>query len=233
MTESIPILVTSPVAERYPKFVARLAREHPVSMAAFDEAIIRVQQDRLRFSQALMLVNRQNLLLSSTWVSALHRLGATPPKLIVVQDAPSTALRVLAAHSGAAGVVDPLEDWSVVAKEINQALTENNDGLPNHPIWDEIEPPIDPFGTAISIKDDTDRDIVDLVALGLSDREVAAGVHLAEQTVRNRLSRVLESSGFKNRTQLAVIHRRHLESVALAAAIPWLKIDPDAHPEQR
>lgn len=232
MTESIPILVTSPVAERYPKFVARLAREHPVSMAAFGEAITQVQKDRLHSGQALMLVNRQNLLLSSTWVSALNRLGATPPKLIVVQDAPSTALRVLAAHAGAARVVDPIEEWSVVAEELNRALTENDGGIPNHPIWDEVERPIDPLGTAISIKDDTDRDIVDLVALGLSDREVAAGVHLAEQTVRNRLSRVLESSGLKNRTQLAVVHRRHLESFSLAAAIPWLKVNPDAHPEQ-
>jgi DNA-binding CsgD family transcriptional regulator len=223
MTEQISILVTAPVTQKYPKFVGRLGREHHLSMVGLGEVISRVQHARWEPARDLMLVDRHNLLLASTWNSALSHLGAEPPALLVVQDAPSTALRVMAAHAGARGVLDPLAEWSTITDDLNAVLLDRVSGIFDHPIWDDIESPLDPFALEVDIKDDTDRDIVDLVTLGLSDREVAAGVHLAEQTVRNRLSRILESSGLKNRTQLAVARRRHLESAALASAIPWLR----------
>ena len=43
-----------------------------------------------------------------------------------------------------------------------------------------------------------------LVARGLDNREIARTLYLAEGTVRNNLSRVLEKLELKDRTQLAV-----------------------------
>lgn len=54
--------------------------------------------------------------------------------------------------------------------------------------------------------DFTDHRIVSLLAMGLSDKEIAASVFLSCQTVRNRISRMLQVSGARNRTQLAVRH---------------------------
>lgn len=54
--------------------------------------------------------------------------------------------------------------------------------------------------------DNTDHRIVGLLAMGLSDKEIASAVFLSCQTVRNRISRMLQDSGARNRTQLAVRH---------------------------
>lgn len=52
------------------------------------------------------------------------------------------------------------------------------------------------------VADDLDIEIIELVALGLSDREIADGVHLSLQAVRNRVSGMLDRSGCSNRTHL-------------------------------
>jgi two-component system response regulator DevR len=52
---------------------------------------------------------------------------------------------------------------------------------------------------------DVDREIMRLIAQGLSDREIASKVYLSPQTVRNRVSRLLTHLGRENRTQLALM----------------------------
>ena len=49
-----------------------------------------------------------------------------------------------------------------------------------------------------------ERDIIRLVAQGMDNKEIAATLFLAEGTVRNQISRVLEKLKLKDRTQLAV-----------------------------
>lgn len=53
--------------------------------------------------------------------------------------------------------------------------------------------------------DPVDREIADLIAKGLTDREIAASVHFGLQTVKNRVSKILTTVGAANRTQLAVM----------------------------
>jgi DNA-binding NarL/FixJ family response regulator len=57
----------------------------------------------------------------------------------------------------------------------------------------------------LSQLDATDRSIVDLIAEGLSDKEISQRIHLSPQTVRNRVSRILTVLGKTNRTQVAVM----------------------------
>lgn len=49
-----------------------------------------------------------------------------------------------------------------------------------------------------------ERDIIRLVAGGLDNKEIAAQLFLAEGTVRNHLSKILDKLRLKDRTQLAV-----------------------------
>lgn len=55
--------------------------------------------------------------------------------------------------------------------------------------------------------DPTDFDIGRLVSMGMVDRDIAGLVHVAPQTVRNRISAILERSRLVNRTDLAMHHR--------------------------
>lgn len=53
-------------------------------------------------------------------------------------------------------------------------------------------------------------EIIELVAEGLSNKEIASEIYLSEGTVRNYLSTVLEKLGLRDRTQLAVFYYNNL-----------------------
>ena len=50
----------------------------------------------------------------------------------------------------------------------------------------------------------TDCTIADLVARGMTNKEIAGQLNLSHQTVRNHVSRIFDEVGVSNRTQLAL-----------------------------
>ena len=61
---------------------------------------------------------------------------------------------------------------------------------------------------------DQERRILDLIADGLTNRQIAAQVHLAEKTVKNYVSNLLAKLGMERRTQAAVYAARLRDGVA-------------------
>ncbi|NDH45516.1 MAG: DNA-binding response regulator [Actinobacteria bacterium] len=64
---------------------------------------------------------------------------------------------------------------------------------------------------ALSRIDATDRKMLELLTKGYTDRQIASEVYLSLQTVRNRMSRLLQKFHLENRTQLAL----HIERLRL------------------
>ena len=58
-------------------------------------------------------------------------------------------------------------------------------------------------------------EVIDLVAKGLSNKEIAGKLYLSEGTVRNYLSAILEKLELRDRTQLAVFYLRNLGGLSL------------------
>lgn len=56
---------------------------------------------------------------------------------------------------------------------------------------------------------DREREILDLIAEGLTNRQIGARLHLAEKTVKNYVSGLLAKLGFERRTQAAVYGAQH------------------------
>ena len=54
-----------------------------------------------------------------------------------------------------------------------------------------------------------EQELLKLVAQGYDNKEIAAALYLAEGTVRNQISRLLEKLSLKDRTQLAVYAVKH------------------------
>ena len=57
---------------------------------------------------------------------------------------------------------------------------------------------------------DKELELIDRVAQGLSNREIANSLYLSEGTVRNRISVILEKLNLRDRTQLAIFFYKNL-----------------------
>ena len=65
-----------------------------------------------------------------------------------------------------------------------------------------------PRSTAFAALTDREYEVVEAVAEGLDNAEVAARLFMSEGTVRNHISSVLAKLGLRNRTQVAVLYYR-------------------------
>ena len=53
-----------------------------------------------------------------------------------------------------------------------------------------------------------EQEVIELVAMGKSNREIAQDMYLSEGTVRNYISNILDKLSLRDRTQLAVFYFR-------------------------
>jgi len=58
---------------------------------------------------------------------------------------------------------------------------------------------------------DKERELIEGVAQGMSNREISESLYLSEGTVRNRLSIILEKLNLRDRTQLAIFYYKNLK----------------------
>lgn len=97
---------------------------------------------------------------------------------------------------------DGCVDFKTPARDIVRELHDlKRRGSVGH---DEPTPTNDMVSGGNLCLDYLDRWILAFIAMGLADREISAKVHLSGQTVRNRVSRLLDRSLLQNRTQLAM-----------------------------
>ena len=82
---------------------------------------------------------------------------------------------------------------------------------------------VSPPERLIPVADDVDRSIIQMIAAGYTDREIAEAVFLSHQTIRNRVSRILTYSGARNRTHLAC----HYLAMVHEGMVPFVT---DEHP---
>ena len=59
---------------------------------------------------------------------------------------------------------------------------------------------------------DREMDVIELVAKGLNNKEIAQSLYLSEGTVRNYLSAILDKLSLRDRTQLAVFYYKNMDN---------------------
>ena len=68
--------------------------------------------------------------------------------------------------------------------------------------------------------DDDDRRILQLLVTGDTNHEIADKVFFAEQTVKNRISRLMKAAGVSNRTELAMLFATSASGISKGAGTP-------------
>ena len=134
------------------------------------------------------------------------RRGHALRRIVLAPSVPNS-LVVQAAQAGLDDVID-LSTPADRLLDLLKASISGDHGIQSHPLWRTINPPRDVHEIASPYRDTIDREIVSMIAAGMTDDEIAKGVYLSCQTVRNRISRMLERSGARNRTQLATLYVR-------------------------
>jgi DNA-binding NarL/FixJ family response regulator len=145
-------------------------------------------------------------------------------KRLVLARETSTSLLVQAVNGGFDNVVDITESDAI--DRLRESV-EGRHSLRDHPEWRNLEFVLDTSTKEISYHDDLDREIVAMVAVGQSNHEIAECIHLSYQTVRNRISRILDDSGIRNRTQLASIYLRQQYSMTFDRVVNPRETQPE------
>lgn len=132
-------------------------------------------------------------------IKALH-LGARG--YLLKQDFESIIPALKAAYSG-----QSVFGGQVISKLPNlMAKTEEN------PTGEQLENPdklyMDELGQELTKKE---LEVMEQVALGLNNKEIAAKLYLSEGTVRNYISTILEKLELRDRTQLAIYYLKRLQ----------------------
>lgn len=201
------VVVGHSVSERFPAVSEELESREGVEVVRPQHGF-RSYVEEMKFHRPDIVMTTDSLL--SATVLALPELedGTLPPhKRVVLAQDPTPTLLVAAAQTGFDDVVDVAQPIEALVGQL-QAIADGRRDLRSHPIWKMLEYPVDMTKLEVVAADEVDRQIVGLIAAGLSDREIADLVYLSCQTVRNRVSRLLERCGARNRTQLALLYIR-------------------------
>ncbi|MEY2939028.1 MAG: hypothetical protein RIS58_15 [Actinomycetota bacterium] len=164
-------------------------------------------------------VDLQNVM---RWSARLHTIrsidSACQTNFVLLTDSQSDEAYVGAFQMGADAYIAFDQKIEVVRSTIIQLLS-------GEPFWNErdVEAARARCGSCVvKLKlmdlEQIDRQILKLVTEGLSDKEIAASVFLAHQTVRNHVSALLAMFKVRNRTELAILYQKACHGNNVSAA---------------
>ena len=110
--------------------------------------------------------------------------------------------KIRAAHNGFTDTIRSDESTTTLLEKIEKIKNGESD-LDNDQLWSIVRKPTPTHTENPIAESETDRAIVELLRIGIPDNEIADALNLSGQTLRNRVSAMLQRDGFMNRTQLA------------------------------
>lgn len=206
------------VVSSAPGLVPSIGRAVPgVRLAVFDPFAAPVSLGRVLADACptVIVVDRMWLHLSPLLMRLVARSGCDDVRIVLAVVGVDRVVRVQSAHCGLFDVVDLDDDLHDVAVRLAR-LRSGTSRLADEGAWSTVpDPDAAPRADALAA-DDLDREILDLVCVGMRDADIAEVVHASLQSVKNRISTMLRRAGLRNRTQLAWIYAN--DAIASAVA---------------
>lgn len=166
----------------------------------------------------IVLVDRVWLHLSTVLSRILMRDDQSLPRVVIASPSVDEVFQAQVTHRGFTDYIDLGAPADVLAAK----LCEIHDGMARYAgsrQWSSVPLPSVVNDLSHTPHDDFDRQILGLVCVGMHDADIAHVVHLSTQTVKNRISAMLDRSGLRNRTQLAWMQANQTMADALARSI--------------
>lgn len=153
----------------------------------------------------------------------LYEMRAQYPAVrpIIVLDTPDKDLIVTAFRTGALGTVfrtDPIDLLHKAIRSVYAGQVWANSRQMRY-VLEALSTSISPCllnARGENLLSQRQQQLVSLVAEGLSNREIAARMHLSEHTVKNYLFRIFEKLGISNRVELIMYSMSQQQSASFA-----------------
>jgi DNA-binding NarL/FixJ family response regulator len=171
--------------------------------AGIAEVVRRVQPDVVLMDIRMPKVNGLDA------ARTVMGLPGTPPKVIMLTTFDADEYVFSALRAGASGFLlkdSPPEELTHAVRIVAAGDALLSPRVTRALFADYAARPAAPASADVSLAGLTDRevDVMKAVAAGRSNAEIAAELHLAEQTVKTHVSRILNKLGLRDRTQMVV-----------------------------
>lgn len=181
------------------------------SVSRLDEALDALDQSSYDVIVAMAGVRDGHLagLALARWIHENER----PESIVLVADVLSDELVLASADIDVRALVDRSGSPSTLVRAVRMAANGTSDIHYRDVL--EARRRLSQSG-AMTLRElgTTDLDILRHLARGATDKEIGAALHLSPQTIRNRVSRLLMVFNMSNRTQLAVLASRSLDTMS-------------------
>jgi DNA-binding NarL/FixJ family response regulator len=133
---------------------------------------------------------------------------ALAPKVLVLTTFDDRDYVTQALQAGAAGYLlkdTPFEELTQAIRLVTKGYTQLGPGLASKLLTQPAPPSTLTVSDAWHELTPREQEIVDAIATGASNREIAAALFIAEKTVKNRITSILSKLNLRDRTQLAIV----------------------------
>lgn len=169
-----------------------------------------------RFRPDILIVDPVWFLVTPILTALLELNGCAKTLRVIATSAPDNITKIKTTYHGFYDIID-LDDTPDALVEHLRDIHEGYSRLEKDNLWRLIPRPETLVDITAAPEDEDDVAILELICIGLRDRDIANAVHMSHQTVRNRISRMYERSGLSNRTQMAWMYSNHLLTQGMLA----------------
>lgn len=196
------ILVDSLVAARRPDLVAEWSGGSRIRV--FD-AYSNPWELRVLFEGSrpdVIMVDPAMIVISFLLLEIVRGAECRVDRVVVGADVITDVMKVQAMRGGFFDLVDTSRSTEEVRLRL-EGVHLGRSQLADDRLWAAIAKPTAIGNLVLVPHDAIDVEILELVALGLMNDDIASVVHIAPQTVRNRMSGMLRRSRMSNRSEMA------------------------------
>ena len=160
-------------------------------------------------SPHVVVVDRVWLAISALLMALVRLGGSNTPRMVLGVPTLEDIHKVEAAYHGFDDVLDLGRPADEIVGQLRRVV-DGRSSLDRDALWTRVSRPLASPDVLTSPQDELDRRIIDLICIGLPDKEIAEVTHHSHQTIRNRISALLQRTGLVNRTQMAWMHNNQV-----------------------
>lgn len=161
-----------------------------------------------RLRPEVMVVDPSWLVVSPMLLALLEQADCGHTRTVIGARRVTEVLKVKTAHHGFFDLVDLSKSIDDLVGDIRR-IHAGTSLLQEDRVWMVVTPPASGMDITVAPTSQVDMDILELICIGLADKEIAQVVHMSVQSIRNRISSMLKRSGMSNRTQMAWMYANH------------------------